>query len=94
VADEGAMSPAMERLMQRMGRGAGEPQKRILELNPEHSVVKGLLKLFQANPSDARVQDYGHLLYDQALLSEGSRLNNPSAFIKRMNELLAKDVNA
>jgi len=94
VSEEGAMSPGMERLMQRLGRGEATPQKRILELNPEHAVVKGMLKLFQKNATDPRVQDYGHLLYDQALLSEGSRLADPSAFIKRMNELLAKDVNA
>jgi len=93
VADEGAMSPNLERLMQKLGRTEGmEPSKRILELNPDHPVVAGLLDLFGRNAGDPRVQEYGELLYDQALLAEGSRLADPSAFIRRVNALLAKDV--
>ena len=93
VADEGGMGANMERLLQKMGRAGdlGGPAQRILELNPEHPAVQALQRLHQADPADPRVATYGHLLHDQAVLAEGSRLADPSAFAHRINELIAKD---
>ncbi len=90
VTDEGAISAHMERLMQRMGRG-GEvmPSKRVLELNAEHPAVASLLKLQEQKPDDPRVEAYGRLLYDQAVIAEGSRVKDPTAFARRINELIA-----
>jgi molecular chaperone HtpG len=48
-------------------------------------------KLYQADPLDARVGAYGQLLHDEAVLAEGSKLADPSAFARRINELIAKD---
>jgi molecular chaperone HtpG len=93
TADQDALDPHMERLLQKLGQTPGA-QERILELNPEHPVVKGLLELHGRNPEDPRVEAYGRLLHDQALLAEGSRLVDPTAFVKRLNDLLAKDVKA
>jgi molecular chaperone HtpG len=93
TADQDALDPHMERLLQKLGQAPGA-QERILELNPEHPVVKGLLDLHGRNPEDPRVEAYGRLLHDQALLAEGSRLADPTAFVKRLNDLLAKDVKA
>ncbi len=93
VADEHAMSAHMERLFQRMGRGEEVPAtKRILELNPEHPVVQALQKLAEKDASDSRIETYGRLLYDQAVIAEGSRIKDPAAFAKRINELMAKAV--
>jgi molecular chaperone HtpG len=90
VADEGAMSAHMERLMQRLGRGGDvKPAKRILELNPDHPAVQALEDLRQQKPDDPRVEAYGRLLYDQAVIAEGSRIKDPAAFAKRVNELIA-----
>lgn len=93
VADEFAMSAHMERLMQRMGRG-GEvaPAKRILEINPDHPVVNAVQQLFEKDQTDQRVQAYCSLLYDEAVIAEGSRVKDPAAFAQRINELLLKDV--
>jgi molecular chaperone HtpG len=91
VADEGAMGAHMEQLLQKLGKAEGAPAPRILELNPEHPAVQSLMKLHGANPADPRVETHGRLLYDQAVLAEGSRLANPSDFIRRINELLVKD---
>jgi molecular chaperone HtpG len=95
VADEGDLSPNMERLLQKMGRadamGLGGPAQRILELNPDHPAVQALFQLHQADPGDARIGTYAHLLHDEAVLAEGSKLPDPSAFAKRINELIAKD---
>jgi molecular chaperone HtpG len=90
VADEGAMSAHMERLMQRMGRGEDmPPAKRVLELNPSHPAVQTLRVLSEANPTDPRVESFGRLLYDQAVMAEGSRVKDPAAFARRVNELIA-----
>jgi molecular chaperone HtpG len=92
TADEDALDPHMERLLQKLGQGGlGGHQDRILELNPEHPVVQGLLDLFRKDPADPRLESYGRLLHDQALLAEGSRLPDPTAFVKRLNDLLVKD---
>jgi len=91
VADEGAMGAHMERLMQKLGKAEGGPSPRILELNPAHPAVQGLLKLHAANPVDPRIEAHGRLLYDQAVLTEGSRLADPSDFVRRLNELLIQD---
>jgi len=91
TAGDDALDPHMERLLAKMGQGGMGPQERILELNPEHPVVQGLLELYKKDPADPRVEGHAHLLHDQALLAEGSRLADPSAFVKRLNELLVKD---
>jgi molecular chaperone HtpG len=93
VADEGDVGANMERLLQKMGRtdAMGGPAQRILELNPDHPAVQALLQLQQADPADVRIATYGHLLHDEAVLAEGSKLADPSAFAQRINDLIAKD---
>ena len=91
VADEGAMSAHMERLMQRMGRsGEVPPTKRVLELNPDHPAVAALRALQERDAADPRVESMGRLLYDQAVIAEGSRVADPAAFAKRLNDLIAR----
>jgi len=95
VADEGDLGANMERLLAKMGRtdamGPGGPAQRILELNPDHPAVQALQKLYQADPADARIGVYAHLLHDEAVLAEGSKLADPRAFAQRINDLIAKD---
>lgn len=93
VADDFGMSAHMERLLHRIGRGEEiRDNKRVLELNPEHAVVQGLLALHGKDAADARVENTSRLLFDQAVVAEGSRVKDPAAFAKRVNELLAKQV--
>ena len=81
--------------MQRLGRGDDMPaSKRILELNGEHPAVQAVRELFAKNAADPRLEDYARLLYDQAVLAEGSKLKDPLAFARRVNSLLVKDANA
>jgi molecular chaperone HtpG len=93
VSEEGAMGAHMERLMQRIGQREelGRSQ-RILELNPEHPVVQALKQLHQSRPDDPRLATYGRLLYEEAVITEGSKLKDPASFARRINELLIKDV--
>jgi molecular chaperone HtpG len=94
VAAEGAMSAHLERLLEKMGRGEGGQPKRVLELNGEHPAVVALRELFERNADDPRVEAHGRLLYEQAVLAEGSKLKDPAGFARRINELLVKDAKA
>ena len=93
VAPDGALSPHLERLLEKMGRGdEGGRTKRVLELNGEHPAVVALRVLFERNPDDPRVESYGRLLFEEAVLAEGSKLKDPAAFARRINELLVRDI--
>jgi molecular chaperone HtpG len=92
VTEEGEASAHLERLMQRLGRGAEvPPSKRVLEINPEHPAVEAVRHLQGRDAADPRLEKYGRLLYEQAVLGEGSKLGDPAGFTRRINELLARD---
>jgi len=90
VADAHGLSAHMERLMERMGRDAGSV-KRVLELNPTHPTVEAVRQLHQSNAADPRLDLYTRLLYEQAVIAEGSKVADPVAFAKRVNDLIARD---
>ena len=82
VSAEGDISGTLERLLKQAGQQAPE-RRPILEINPQHPLVKQL----RAETS-SRFDDWSSLLFDQALLAEGGKLEDPSGFVKRMNDLL------
>ncbi|HSI33857.1 MAG: molecular chaperone HtpG [Phycisphaerae bacterium] len=93
VADEFGVSAHFERMMKRAGRDkeiAGDGRKRILELNPDHPVVAALKALVDKDAADPRVDTFTRLLYEQAVIAEGSKIEDPSGFARRINELLVK----
>ena len=92
VADREAMTAHYERLMKKLGR-VEEESKRALELNLTHPVVAGLKSLFDKDPTDPRVESIGRLLYDQAVIAEGSKLKDPAGFARRVNEAIARSLN-
>jgi molecular chaperone HtpG len=83
VADEHEMSGHLQRLLKAAGQNApaGKP---ILELNPRHPLVQRL----RDESQDERVKDWLELLVDQAVLAEGGQLDDPGAFVKRLNGML------
>ncbi|RQH08504.1 molecular chaperone HtpG [Paraburkholderia dinghuensis] len=81
VADEGEMSGYLQRMLKAAGQQAPEFHP-ILEVNPEHPLVKAL------SADHADFADWCHLLFDQALLAEGGALEDPASFVKRTNALL------
>ena len=58
-------------------------RKPILEINPEHPLVKKL-------DSTAQFDDLAHVIFDQAMIAEGGLPEDPAAYVKRINELLLK----
>jgi molecular chaperone HtpG len=90
VMEEGAIDPNMEKLMKAMGQEV-PASKRILEINPAHPVVEAMNSLLEAEGKDGRVGEYVELLYDQALLLEGSKPKDPSAFAKALTKLMVEN---
>src|SRR6516225_6821710 len=88
VADAGAMSAHMERLLRKFGEKV-EGSKRVLELNPNNPAVAALRDLHAAAPADPRVATFARLLFDQAVIAEGSKVEDPAGFGKRLSDLLA-----
>ena len=81
VSAEGDISGTLERLLKQAGQPAPD-RKPILEINPRHPLVQRL------KTETTRFDDWSSLLFDQASLAEGGRLEDPAGFVKRMNGLL------
>jgi molecular chaperone HtpG len=80
VVDEGDMSSHLSRLLKQAGQAAPKGMP-ILEVNPEHALVKRL-------ESSEHFDDLAHIIFDQALLAEGGQLEDPAAYVKRVNAML------
>jgi len=87
VVAEGALAPHLERLLRASGKDV-PASRRILELNLEHPLVRRVAELDAREPGSQRVADWIELLYDQALLSEGSPLEDPGGFARRLSTVL------
>ena len=83
VADPMAMSTNLERLLKAAGHKVPEA-KPTLEVNPHHPLVEAL----KSESSEKRFEDWSQILFDQAVLAEGGQLDEPGAFVKRLNELM------
>ena len=81
VADEHDVSGNLARML----KAAGQPapaSKPILEVNPHHAVVLRL------RDEERHFDDWAKVLFDQALLAEGGQLDDPAAFVRRINALM------
>ncbi len=87
VAKDG-LDPQMVRMMKMMNQEVN-PQKKILEINPNHPVIRNLSRLNLGDSADPLLRKSILQLYESALLIDGD-LENPAEFIQRMNELLEK----
>jgi len=64
--------------------GTGLPRQPVLEINPQH----GLVRRLNREPADPNLAEWAHLLYDQAVLTLGARIEEPAAFVAKLNDLL------
>ena len=88
VSDEEEPTMRMQQLMRAMGQNDIPALKPTLEINPDHEIVKKLL----ARPDDDVTRDAAWLLLDQALLMEGVPLEEPAAFVKRLNRMMSLSI--
>jgi len=85
VAEEGEMSGHLARLLKQAGQlkaGDAERMRPVLEINAEHALVKRLER------EEARFDELAQVLFDQAVLAEGGQLDDPAAYVQRVNRLL------
>ncbi len=80
VVEEGDMSGHLARLLKQSGQAAPATQP-VLEVNPEHALVKRL-------DGSAHFDDLANILFDQAMLAEGGQLEDPAAYVRRVNAML------
>ncbi len=80
VVQDGDMSSQLARMLKQAGQDV-PGSKPVLEVNPEHALVKKL-------DGSVHFHDLAHILFDQALLAEGGHLEDPAAYVKRVNALL------
>ncbi len=88
VNDAGGVTNQMEELLRRNGQ-ALPPQQRILEINPEHELIKKLNELHGDESKQQTLNDYIQVLRDQALLADGSQIKDNVGFAKRIQSLMA-----
>ena len=88
VSDEAEPSLQMQQMLRAMGQKDIPAPLPTLEINPDHEIVKKLL----ARPEDAVADDAAWLLFDQALLMEGVPLEDPAAFVQRLNRVLSLSI--
>ncbi len=84
-------SPYMQRIMKAIDKNAQE-YKRILEINPTHPLIVALTKLVEKSPDSPKLAEYAEMLFDQALLAEGSPIPDPALFAKRAANLMTLGV--
>jgi molecular chaperone HtpG len=89
VIPEGGIAPHIERLLRAQKKDV-PASRRILELNLNHPLVKSVASLEEREPGSERVRQWTELLYEQALLAEGSPLEDPAGFAKRLTLLLTE----
>lgn len=82
IADENDMGMNMQRILQAAGQDMPST-KPILEINASHPIV---MKLAEQD-TDEQFADWVQILFDQAVLSEGGKLENPAAFVQRLNQM-------
>jgi molecular chaperone HtpG len=87
VIPEGGLQPHVERILRAAQRDVPK-QKRILELNPDHAVVERMRRVLEKGGADEKIDEWIELLFDQAKIAEGSPIDDPSRFNRRVDALL------
>ena len=88
VSDEDEPTLKMQQMLKSMGQTGFPPMKPVLEINPDHEIVKKL----EASSDESLVADASWLLLEQALLIDGVPVENPSLFVQRLNRVLSRAV--
>lgn len=83
VVEEQEMNMSMQKLLKQAGHNIPDIDP-IMEINPQHPLVMRL----NDEKDEQRFSDWTHIMFDQAMLSEGGQLEDPATFVRRMNELM------
>jgi molecular chaperone HtpG len=89
VIPEGGLAPHIEQLL-RARKMSVPPSKRILEVNARHPVIENLARAVAARSEGDDVSSWIRTLYDQALIAEGSPVDDPADFARRLTDLVRR----
>ncbi len=89
ISDDSGMSMSMEKILKEMDQSLGQA-KRILEINPDHSLFTTLEGLYEQDPESDQLKEYSELLYSLASLVEGFTPEDPVEFTDKITKLMAK----
>ncbi|MDF1792605.1 MAG: molecular chaperone HtpG [Thalassobaculaceae bacterium] len=92
IADETDMDMNLERML-RQHKQLDQAAPRVLEVNPDHALIRGLAKLVQDGKTEG-IEDAAHLLFEQARILEGEPVSDPKAFTRRFSEVMVKALGA
>ena len=88
INPDDTMSSTMQKILKMSNQGmAMPPQKRLMEINKDHKLIKNLIHVFKKNESDQFIADTTEQLYESALLLEGN-LEDPHKLVNRLNKML------
>jgi molecular chaperone HtpG len=89
VIEAGEIAPQIAEMMRQAGQETPETRP-ILEVNPSHPLLAKLRSLCEESSDDPRISDFAELLYGQALLAEGGRLEDAAGFSRKLADLMLR----
>ncbi len=93
INPDDTMSSTMQKILKMSNQGIAMPaQKRLMEINKDHKLIRNLVSVFKKNENDSFIADTTEQLYDSALLLEGS-LDDPHKLVNRLNKMLEESSN-
>ncbi|GAA3591951.1 molecular chaperone HtpG [Kineosporia mesophila] len=92
VSDAGDATPTLVNLYKAMGQPIPQ-ERRILELNPTHTLVVGLRAAHEARPEDPKLAETVELVHGMALLAEGTQPDDPARFVQLLATQLGESLN-
>ena len=92
VGDEYDLSPFLEKIMARQGGDKNPSQKKTLEINPEHDIVKKLHAFYDSHPNSEKLADFAQLLFGHAVIADGGDLGDVVKFNKALVNVLGQSL--
>ncbi|NPA24501.1 MAG: molecular chaperone HtpG [Deltaproteobacteria bacterium] len=89
VAGENDLSASMERILKAANQPV-PPSQRVLEINPDHELLQRMREIHRSQGETEELKEFAELLYDQAVLTEGSKVVSPEQFCRRLTRLMLK----
>ncbi|MDA9640446.1 molecular chaperone HtpG [Pelagibacteraceae bacterium] len=89
VVDESAMDPQLEKILQQHNQLQQAASLKILEINPDHKLIKKLAKMSKDKASVGDIENIGILLYEQSMILDGEKPSDPINFSKKLIDTIS-----
>ena len=93
VVDESAMDPQLEKILQQHNQLQQGAALKILEINPDHKLIKKLAKMSKDKASVGDIENIGILLYEQSMILDGEKPSDPVNFSKKLIDTISASIN-